>query len=177
MNETEKTTAELWGEAGRLEVSPPELSKVGKTVFVKRLSVEALLISPRLPGPLLTKVLEHFKSLDGLGDGSAMLRLADLPVRQAAQMPDVVNAVLIHTLDGPFAVLEGADPSKNQINVARIPDADRQFLFTGAMSDWPEMAVRTEGGAVSIEDLASFPAGGAGNPDAAGGEGVQAPTQ
>lgn len=169
----QKTTAEVWGECARLEVHPPELAKAGRSCFVKRMDVQGLLMSPRLPGPLLTAVIQLFKELDNSDLApTAALSLATLPVEEAAQMPELVNAVLIHTLDGPFGVFDNPDPAKNQVDVRRLPDKDRMFLFTGAMSDWPELPVQTEGGEVSIEALKEFPVVGEGNADASGGERV-----
>jgi hypothetical protein len=169
----EKTTAEVWGECARLEVHPPELAKAGRSCFVKRIDVRGLLVSPHLPGPLLTAVIQYFQDLDESGIDTVAGSLSKLPVEQAAKMPDVVNAVLIHSLDGPFGVLDNPDPKKNQVDVRRMPDADRMFLFTGAMNDWPELPVQTKGGEVALDDLKEFPVIGQGDADTSGGEGVQ----
>jgi len=168
-NGNASTQAERWAQAGRLRQTLPEL---GEEVTVRRLSKEALLMSPRLPGSLTTRVAAYFRSLEGVNAPTEEGGLQDISVEQLSQMPDVVNAVLIHTLESPRAVLEGADPKKNQINVEDIPDVDRMFLFAGAMADWPEMPVETEGGAVNIEDLASFHLGGPGGESDSGGERV-----
>lgn len=169
-NEPQTTLAERWAKAGRLKKMLPELQE---EVTVRRLSKEALIMSPRLPGSLTTKVVKYFRELEGLADGDTSdPTLQSVSIEQLARMPEVVNAVLIHTLESPRAVLEGADPKKNQINVADIPDLDRMFLFAGAMADWPEMPVATEGGEVSINDLASFHPGRPGGDADSGGAGV-----
>lgn len=178
MSEEQTTLAERWARTGRLKKTLPEL---GEEVTVRRLSKEALIMSPRLPGSLTSRITAYIKTLDGMPAPETDERgnpkpipLWELPTEQLLQMPDVVNAILIHTLESPRAVLDGADRKKNQINVEDIPDVDRLFLFAGAMADWPEMPVETEGGAVTIEDLGSFHSGRAGgdvDTDSAGVEG------
>jgi hypothetical protein len=183
MSETQekRSAADLWGEIGRLKVHPPMLSAAGQHAWVRRMDIEALLMSPRLPGPLLEKVINYFKELDSsegeTGKERMPFSLKTLPVKQAAQMPDVVNAVLIHTLDGPFGVIGDADPSKNQVDVTRMPDKDRMFLFEGAMSNWPELPVKTEGGEVRLTDLAEFPPVGGGDAGATSVAGVSQTAQ
>jgi hypothetical protein len=160
------TLAERWAMAGRLKVTLPEL---GEEVTVRRLQKEALLLSPRLPGALTARVATYFRTLEEGAENYEPKSFADIPVEMLQAMPDVVDAVLIHTLEEPRCLLEGADPSKNEINVSAIPDRDRSFLFNGAMTDWPQMPVRTEGGEVKLEDLASFHSGGqSGEPDSSG---------
>lgn len=172
------TLAERWARAGRMKKLLPEL---GEEVTVRRMQKEALLVSPRLPGSITAKVAAYFREMEESGhvaDGAVKdVKLTEVPIEQLMRMPHVVNAVLIHTLEDPRAVVEGADLSKNEINVTDIPDADRSFLFAGAISDWPEIPVLTEGGAVKLEGLASFPDRGEGVESSDGGEGLQRATE
>jgi hypothetical protein len=128
-------------------------------------------MSARLPFALRTKVISTMRAMSG--------GIAEMSDEKLAEMPEVVNAVIVNSVESPTVVLEGADEEKNEINVADIPDEDRLYIFTAAMDMDAEtsLPVAMAEGEVSHEAVATFRDDGRGSVVGGDGEDVRAETE